>query len=156
MAFLAARWNRCSVVLLGGAMLMWNAAKVAGQAVSPCPSNSTLHCDNPIAAEAIWSQDPTVQCDSVTCEWQTQLLDRHNKPIHCVNLEIVQASDPVADFLEPCLLWELIYGEFQPTASPTESLSPTSSPQPSARPTAFPTGSPTGKPTSVPTRMPSK
>ena len=138
---------------LGGALLVWNLLQVAGQ---NCPVNSIDHCDDPSTADAIWNLDPTVECSRETCEWQTQLFSPTTKPIHCRNLDIIRASDPVTDFLEPCLLWELIYGEFAPTSAPTLSMQPTISKQPSPTPTGTPSVLPTQTPTSMPSSSPSK
>ena len=151
------RRNHNPLVFVGGALLLSHVAQVAGQeTTTTCPTGSMYHCDNPTTADAVWSVDPTVQCDPETCEWQTNLFSPTEKPVHCVNLEIIRASDQVSDFLEPCLLWELIYGDFAPTAAPTVSLQPSTSPQPSAVPSSFPTISPTMIPTEVPTSTPSK
>jgi len=133
-------------------LLLLNVVQVTAQ---DCPANSVDHCDDPEAANAIWSQDQTVFCSRQSCAWQTQLFSSDTKPIHCRNLDIIRASDPVPDFLEPCLLWELIYGEFAPTAAPTVSAQPTVSKQPSVSPTSAPSLSPSLSPTSKPSASPS-
>jgi hypothetical protein len=136
---------------VGLALLALQCCRVTGQ---QCPQNSIYHCDDP--SSALWDVDPTVICDRQTCEWRTGLFSPDLKPVHCANLEFIRASDPVPDFLEPCLLWELIYGEFAPTSAPTTSRAPSASPRPSASPTGVPSVSPTMMPSTTPTVAPSK
>ena len=111
-----------------------------------CPSNTIFFCDNPDLANALWSVDNNVSCDPDSCAWVTENFDANSKPVHCSNLAILSGEDPVSDWLEPCLLWELIFGEFAPTAAPTLSEAPTS----------FPSLSPSSIPSLLPSVEPSK
>jgi len=47
-------------------------------------------------------------------------LDPQNKPVLCSQI-VLDVDDPaqLSDFLEPCYLWETLYGNLQPTAAPT-------------------------------------
>jgi hypothetical protein len=140
-----------TVSWVGVALLALQCGRVTGQ---QCPQNSIYYCDDP--SSVLWDVDPTVVCNRQTCEWQVNLFDPDRKPVHCNNLEFIRASDPVPDFLEPCLLWELIYGEFAPTSAPTSSRAPSASPRPSSSPTDVPSVAPTMTPTRQPTVSPSK
>jgi len=90
-----------------------------------CPSNSIYHCDDP--DEII--DDSTVYCDWDTCEWDLDRLSPDAKPQLCRGIMILpEAIDTLPDTLEPCLLWEMLYGALQPTAAPTISTPPTPAP----------------------------
>lgn len=85
-----------------------------------CPGGIQF-CDNPFAI----MDDPTVECNEDTCAWLITLLDPGQKPAVCRNIII---TGQVSDYLEPCLWWEILFGNLRPTAAPSVSLSPTAVP----------------------------
>jgi len=87
-----------------------NLAAVADDVTVDCPSDSLHHCDNP----ALILKDKQVVCNEVTCEWELDRLDPKKRPKLCGSIEIKEdAFDRLPDFLEPCYLWESMYGNFQ-------------------------------------------
>jgi hypothetical protein len=71
-----------------------------------CPANSLYHCDNPNTIMG----DPDVACDIDTCEWDTSFLRPDREPTLCQSITITNVS-ALDDFLEPCLWWEMLYGD---------------------------------------------
>jgi len=76
-----------------------------------CPPNvdddSLYHCLDP---EFILLDD-TIQCDARTCAWDLQRLDADAAPRICQTIDIVPSQIPnVPDLLEPCLWWQMLYG----------------------------------------------
>jgi hypothetical protein len=86
-----------------------------------CPVGVAF-CDNPFDILV----DPTVACDEETCAWLVTLLDPDSKPVICRSIQLV--GDDIPDFLEPCLWWELLYGDLRPTPAPSSSLELTPGP----------------------------
>ena len=70
-------------------------------------------------------EDPTVGCDPLTCRWDLALLDPEEPPLPCVGLNMDQLITDITTFpdpIEPCLWWEILYGDYQelqPSASPS-------------------------------------
>ncbi|GKY98902.1 hypothetical protein MPSEU_000846000 [Mayamaea pseudoterrestris] len=90
-----------------------------------CPKDSIYHCNDPSLVDA--NDDDSVKCDLDTCRWVLGALEEKARPKLCQGIQIEpDQTDSISDTLEPCLWWEMLYGEFQPTAVPsTPSLAPT-------------------------------
>jgi hypothetical protein len=81
--------------------------RVNGSAIS-CPQNTIYYCDNPLNI----LNDTSIVCNPVTCEWNLTALDPAMKPSACGAVEI-NTTQKVADRFEPCLWWEIMYGDMQ-------------------------------------------
>lgn len=56
--------------------------------------------------------DPTIQCDPDTCLWDLDALDPANPPGPCEAVRLVEEQlSNLSDLLEPCLWWEMLYGD---------------------------------------------
>jgi hypothetical protein len=86
-----------------------------------CPLDSIYYCDNPFVLDVIEANDPTIGCDSSTCEWDLTLLDPKQKPGICGSIVVdPDTLDRLADLLEPCLWWDMLCDQGQ--AAPCRSL----------------------------------
>jgi len=94
---------------------------IANNEREDCPERGSIwYCDNPARV----MDDPTVNCNWNNCRWVVGDLDPENKPSLCRAIVIVDPNT-IPDFLEPCLLWEMVYGNLQPTPSPSFTTEPT-------------------------------
>jgi len=104
-----------------------------------CPNTNEkdlYHCQNPTLL-SIFADDDFISCDLVTCEWRLQELDPDVPPSVCTTLDLKESVESsnvkiveelvIPDLLEPCLWWEMMYGDLSfliatpaPTAPPTK------------------------------------
>ena len=79
-------------------------------AAAACPedtSNSLDHCDNPL----VILSDKGIACNVDTCRWDFSQMDQKQPPTSCQAVTIVpEQIDSLPDLLEPCLWWEMLYG----------------------------------------------
>jgi hypothetical protein len=73
---------------------------------SDCPTDSLYYCDNP----SLIMSDPDVMCAMDTCKWDTSLLRSDREPAPCRSIVITNVST-LDDYLEPCLWWQMLYGD---------------------------------------------
>jgi len=105
-------------------------------------------------------QDDTVDCSMDSWEWDAELFDPELMPKRCRgwNLTPKDIRDDNDDYIEPCVLWHLTYGDFLPSSQPstTPSSTPSSTPtydDPSTAPSNIPSTEPS---TEFPSFFPSE
>jgi hypothetical protein len=86
--------------------------------------------------------DPTIQCDPVTCLWNLNAFNPGQPPEPCAAILLLeqQVAD-LPDLLEPCLWWEMLYGDLGyllPDPVPT-AVVPTPNPSPLGEQSVAPT-----------------
>jgi hypothetical protein len=96
-------------------------------------SNDLSHCLEAAYKKEL-TEDDTVGCDPTTYEWVFAELLPDTPPARCANYNM-NDLDPAAendDYIEPCIWWHLVYGDFvtsvNPSASPTDKVPLTSTP----------------------------
>jgi len=105
-------------------------------------------------------QDDTVDCLMDSWEWDVNLFDSEKMPKRCRGWNITPKNirDDNDDYIEPCVLWHLSYGNFLPSAQPSISFSSVPSNSPTFdNPSFSPSNNPSTEPSSrLPSFSPSK
>ena len=75
-------------------------------------ADDVYHCHNPQRVIDIADMDLfTISCDPTTWRWNVDELDPDSPPTLCLGIQSVETlQEPINDWLEPCLLWAMTYG----------------------------------------------
>ncbi len=80
--------------------------------------DDVYHCEDPqLVYDFVGNTNDTISCDPITWKWNVEELDVSEPPFICEgveNLQTLQEQTPVVDWLEPCILWGMIHGDFTP------------------------------------------
>ena len=76
-------------------------------------ADDIFHCQDPERVADVAETDLfTISCNLTSWRWNVDELDETSPPNLCLGIQSVETlQEPINDWLEPCVLWVITYGE---------------------------------------------